>query len=88
MIKDVHGEKISNILDCLYVLLAPVKTTKGVVDNPRHHINTSLAYVDNSLARISDELKDMKSSPDMDRCLLEQLAEQLSGLKLELVGVS
>ena len=47
-----------------------------------------MVHVDNSLARISDELKNMKSGPDMDCSLLEKLEEQLSGLKLELFDVS
>ena len=33
-------------------------------------------------------MKKVKSSPNMDRCLLEQLEEQLGGLKLELSDVS
>ena len=65
VILDAHEEKISNILDCLYILLTPVQPTKGVVADPRHHINRHLAHVDNSLARISDEQKDVKSGPNI-----------------------
>ena len=39
VILDALEEKISNILDRLYVLLVPIKPTKGVVDDPRHHMN-------------------------------------------------
>ena len=68
MILDEYDEKISYILYRLYILLKP---TKGVVDDPHHHINRRLAHIDNSLARISDELKDMKPGPAMDHCLLK-----------------
>ena len=88
VILDEHEEKISNILDRLYVLLNPTKPTTGVFDDPHHHIDKRLSHVDNGLARISDELRVVKPGPDMDRCLLEQLKEQLSGLKLELFDVS
>ena len=66
MILNEHEEKISNILERLYVLLNPAKPTI-----PFHHINKRLSHVDNGLARISDELKEVKFCPDMDCCLLE-----------------
>ena len=75
-------------MDCLYILLTPVKPTKEVVDGPPHHINRLLAHIRNSLARIAYEMKDVKTGPDMDCCFLEQFEEQLSGLNLELFDVS
>ena len=76
-ILDEHEEKISNILDCLYVLLNPTKPTIGVFADPRHHMHVEkhLSHVDNRLARISDELKEVKPGPNTDCCLLEQLDE-------------
>ena len=88
VIVDAHVEKISNILDCLYILRTPIKPSNGVVDDPHHHINRRLAHIDNRLERISDEQKDVKSGPGVECCFLKQLEEQLIGLKLELFDVS
>ena len=60
----------------------------GVFDDPHPNINKCLAHVDSGLARILDEMKKVKPDSDMDNCLVEQLKEQLSGLKLELFDVS
>ena len=70
-----YEKKVSNILDRLNVLLNPAKPTIGVFDDPCHHIDKCLFHVDKGLARISDELKEVKPGPDMDCCLLEQLEE-------------
>ena len=87
-ILDEHEEKISNTVDHLYILLHSAKPTIGVFDDPRPNIDKRLSHVDSGLARILHEMKEVKSRPDMDRCLLEQLGKQLSGLKLELFDAS
>ena len=87
-ILDDDEDKVSNILDRLYVLLNPAKPSAGLFDDPRPKIDKRLAHVDSGLARVVEEMKKLKPSPDMDRCLAEQLGEQLNGLKLELFDVS
>ena len=77
-ILDEHEEKISNILDHRYVMLNPAKSTTGVFDDPCHNIDKRLAHVDSGLARILDEMKEVRHGPDMDHCLVEQLKEQLN----------
>ena len=52
-----HEEKISSILDCLYVLLNSAKSTKGVLDDPCNHINRHLAHADNGWLGFQMNLK-------------------------------
>ena len=47
-----------------------------------------MAHVDSGQARVVDEMKKLKPGPDMDHFLVEQLKEQLNGLRLELFDVS
>ena len=47
-----------------------------------------LAHIDNSMHRVTDAIGTVTPGPDVDRCLLEQVKEKLSGLKLELFDVS
>ena len=51
-------------------------------------MNKRLVHVGRSLAEIDSIIRPMTSGPDLDRCLLEQLEEQLNGLKLELFDIS
>ena len=88
VIFDEYKQKISSILDHLYLLLNPAKPMTEVFDDPCHHINKCLSHIDNSLGRISYKLKEVKPRMNMDHCLLEQLEEQLVGLKLKLFDVS
>ena len=87
-ILDEQEEKISNILDRLYVLLNPAKPTIGAFDDPHQHVDKRLSHINSGLVRILDEMKKVKSSPDMYHCLVEQLEEQLRGLKLKVSNVS
>ena len=75
VILDEYEEKISNILDCLYVLLNPAKPAIGVFDDLRHSIDKCLSHIDRGLARILDKMKKVKSGSDMDHYLVEQPEE-------------
>ena len=57
----------------MYVLLTPIKITKGGVDDPQHNLDRCLTLVDKSLARISNELKDVKYGPDTTAASWERL---------------
>ena len=41
-----HEEKVSNILDRLYVLLNPAKPSVGLFDDPHPNLDKRLAHVD------------------------------------------
>ena len=59
VILDEHEEKVSNILDRLYILFNPEKPSAGLFDDPRPNIDKRLAHVDSGLARVVDETKNI-----------------------------
>ena len=56
-ILDEYEEKVSNILDRLYILLNPAKPPVGLFDDPHHNLDKRLAHVDSGLARVLDKMK-------------------------------
>ena len=40
VILDEHEEKVSDILDCLYDMLIPAKSSAGLFNDPRPNIDT------------------------------------------------
>ena len=85
---DNHDDRVTVLFNHLERLATPEEREEKVKLDPQQHLHRRLQHVERNLQKVADAVSSAADQPEVDHCLLEQLDEQVSGLKLEGVNVS
>ena len=83
-----HEDRVGNLGDHIkQLVLQDEPSRKQLTDPQQRGLHSHLALIETELRDVFNATKAMKSGPELDRCLLKQHEEQISGLKSELTEV-
>ena len=87
-ILDDHDDKVTYITVHLDHLTSREDTSVKLEGETQLLLHKRLANIERSIQRVNARIEPITPGPDVDRYLLEQYEDQMSGLKLKLFDVS
>ena len=89
-IMDDHEDKVAEIIECLQQLRPEAKAALSAAHstNASHHLRRRINDVERNLRLVKGKIAPLTPGHGLDSCLLLQLEEQLSSIKLDLSDVT
>ena len=87
---DNQEDKVGVITECLYQFQPVSKAASLVAQSMSHsnHLQKRPNHLERITCSVKDEIKGLTLRPDLDSCLLLQLEEQVSSIKLDVAEVT